>query len=252
LIPAYPRHSWLAAVLPAEARRFRVRDPQIAAILAAAGAELVESSPDMEIGSAEDLEGDADHALVEVRVREPKDRLRLLRAGRRVAGAALVRSRVERVRSAIHRRGYPNVTALAWERGLTIHPSPADGVVHRRVNDWFPIDTILLGSRHRAPKTAFAAALEDAEAEVGKRFEPEGLVFGASGVVYARTADEVIRVGIGPPARRLEEQEAALSALHAAEPPPVVAERVPWILACGRTGLAVWSVERRLRGWTPP
>lgn len=228
-----------------------MRDPQIGAILAAAGAELVESSPDMEIGPAEDLKGDADYALVEVRVREPKDRLRLLRAGRRMAGAALVRSRVERVRSALHRCGYPNVTALAWERGLTMHPSPGDGVAHRRLIDWLPIDTILLGGKHRATKTVFAAALEEAEAAVGKRLEPEGLVFGASGVVFARTADEMIRVGIGPPARRIEEQEAALYALHAAEPPPVVADRVPWILACGRTGLAVWSVERRLRGSTP-
>jgi hypothetical protein len=44
-----PGHAWLAAALPAEARRLRVADPELRATLADAGGEIVAVAPDVEI-----------------------------------------------------------------------------------------------------------------------------------------------------------------------------------------------------------
>jgi aminoglycoside phosphotransferase (APT) family kinase protein len=43
----------------------------------------------------------------------------------------------------------------------------------------------------------------------------------------------------------------ALAALRTASPPPIVSDRVPWLLASGSHGLAQWTAERRLAGAEP-
>src|SRR5919199_836165 len=45
LPPAFAGHGWLPAVLPADATRFRVTDPDLAYTLREAGAELVAADP---------------------------------------------------------------------------------------------------------------------------------------------------------------------------------------------------------------
>jgi CelD/BcsL family acetyltransferase involved in cellulose biosynthesis len=77
-------------------------------------------------------------------------------------------------------------------------------------------------------------------------------VLGASGVVIAIASDAVFRVAIGPAARRLDEQALALDVLGRENPPALIADRVPWLKATGRCGLAAWSLERRLCGHRPP
>jgi hypothetical protein len=52
-------YGWLAAVIPADARRFRVADPALAAVLTDAGADLIGDSLDVEIGAVRELRGDA-------------------------------------------------------------------------------------------------------------------------------------------------------------------------------------------------
>src|SRR5262249_40898322 len=80
--PAQAGHGWLAAIAPADARRFRVDDPALSETLRFAGAELTEDAPDVEIGPAP--RGDAGCAVVVVSDVRPE-------GGRRVA-RAIVRS----------------------------------------------------------------------------------------------------------------------------------------------------------------
>ena len=51
---------------------------------------------------------------------------------------------------------------------------------------------------------------------------------------------------------RLKLLHAGLSALEASSPPPIVADRIPWLRGAGTVGLAEWSLERRLPGTAPP
>src|SRR5688572_24965654 len=60
---ARPAEGWLAAVVPAGARRFRAADPLVRQALAAAGAELTESDPDVEIAPPGTIRGDAPIAI---------------------------------------------------------------------------------------------------------------------------------------------------------------------------------------------
>ena len=69
-------HGWLAAVLPADATRFRALDEGLAAVLADAGAELVESGADVDIAPASELRGEADLAVVSFAARPPTARTR--------------------------------------------------------------------------------------------------------------------------------------------------------------------------------
>jgi aminoglycoside phosphotransferase (APT) family kinase protein len=62
----------------------------------------------------------------------------------------------------------------------------------------------------------------------------------------------VLRIAIGPGRQKIELQKTALERLAAGSPPPVVAQRVPRILAAGKLGLGDWSAEELLPGRTAP
>ena len=64
-------------------------------------------------------------------------------------------------------------------------------------------------------------------------------------------ADTVLRVAVGTSREEIDRQVAAMKTLHAADVPASVADRVPGLLAHGSSGLADWSLERRLPGATP-
>jgi aminoglycoside phosphotransferase (APT) family kinase protein len=72
-----------------------------------------------------------------------------------------------------------------------------------------------------------------------------------SGLVAAMTDKGLIRIAVGPSRRQLEGQSRALELLQATGPEAPVAERAPWVLASGKSGLAEWSLERRLAGSRP-
>jgi aminoglycoside phosphotransferase (APT) family kinase protein len=50
----------------------------------------------------------------------------------------------------------------------------------------------------------------------------------------------------------MERQGVALAALAGYDPVQIVADRVPWVITRGRSGLAEWSFERRLAGRPAP
>jgi hypothetical protein len=69
--------------------------------------------------------------------------------------------------------------------------------------------------------------------------------------VLVATDAGVLRVALGPGRAEVDGQVSALTALAGQEAPPVVAERIPWLLADGEAGLARWSLERLRPGARP-
>ena len=214
--PAPPRQGWLAAVVPADARRFRVDDPLLAATLTAAGAALAETNADVDV--QEGTSGPTDAAVVVVRIeaRPPTSRIRAVRALQRAWSSFGLRARFPR--------------ALLWDEDL---PLPA------------PIRRLPLGAL-QVRGNVHPTALEAAAAAAGARIR--GRPFVRQGLVVANTEEGVLRVGVGPASAQIDNATSSLDALRAAHPPPAVAERVPWLLRGGTAGLVRWSLERRLPG----
>jgi aminoglycoside phosphotransferase (APT) family kinase protein len=241
---------WLPAVVPVGARRFRVAEPTLAGVLTDAGAELVDAGADVEIGrSAAELEGGA--SLAVVFVPPPSARARPLPA--RVAAKAGAAGRAvvlaERARRDLRRLGYPHVSVLRWDLrdrvALPGFPVPRRGPAER-----LPAAALVVGWRGRRPPTTLDAALESAGRAVGTALGPRWVSI-RPGPVLAATDAGVLRVALGPSRTEVEGQVAALTALAAAGAPPLVAERIPWLLASGEAGLARWSLERLRSGARP-
>jgi Phosphotransferase enzyme family len=236
-------HGWLPAVVPTRARRFRVEDAELAAALAEAGAELVESAAEVEIAPAgAEIQGEAELAIVTVVGPESRAGPPLVRAARRAAHSLRARLEAARARRALRRRGYADVSVLRWDLpdrvrlpGLT-----ADG-------PRLPRYALVVGRRRAREPTAVESALETAA-------EPGAGVSWAStraGLVVLAVNGSLLRVAIGPTRAEIDNGAAALEALRAASPPSEVADRVPWPLSRGRVGLADWSLERLLTGTQP-
>jgi len=244
-----PRLGWLAAIVPVAARRFRVRDREFAAVISAGGGELVDSSPDVEITAAGELVGDARFAIVPIGIQGPRaGRPRLLRAASRLADAALVSRRTAAARRAALRLGYVRAVSVAWEPYTTLLPSLVGAPRGVPLFQRLPRQTVVVCRRGPPEPTALEAALAAASRELGRELDVRTVVLGGTGVLVARAEDVILRVSLGPAARRIEDQRAVLDSLRGANPGALVAERVPWVLASGSAGLAKWSVERRLPG----
>jgi hypothetical protein len=246
----YPRHNWLAAVIPADARRFRVADDTLAATLAEAGAELVDSDADVEIAPARALTGDAPFAVVSLDHILPEGSSRLVQAFRRALGSLRIRVRAHLLRPAVRRRGYPSTTVVPWEWEQVVRLRAMDHRQPMRLAERLPLAALVVGSRRGSTATILEEALSQANEKLGSPLRPGRPLVRQGGLVAI--ADEgVLRVAVGPASRELGLLRGALDALHRADPPDVVADRVPWILGNGRAGLAEWTVERRLPGSDP-
>jgi hypothetical protein len=238
-------HGWLAAVLPADATRFRAVDEGLAAVLADAGAELVESGADVDIAPASELRGEADLAVVSFAAR-PHDSTHLaVRVGRRLVSAAGVRVRALRARTVVRRRGYSRTEVVFWDvrQHFRAHGARAP---RRKPVEYLPQRALVLGRRSGEAPTLLDASLAAAGA-AGSAEAPSI----RAGLAAAMTDQGLLRVAVGPARRQLEDQSGALEALRASHPEAIVADRVPWPLAVGKTGLADWSLEQRLPGSKP-
>lgn len=248
-----PRLGWLVVAFPAQAKRFRAGDPELAAFLTAAGAEVVAADPDVEIGAPDQLEGDASCAVVLVRASESSRAApRALRAARRLSGSVALRVRVAEARRALQRRGYRHVVVAGWERHVSLGRDLSLRLDHSKPWQRFPLRAAVVGRRELGRPTAVDAAVAAAADSLGRRPEPSVLVLGSSGIVLAAFEDAIVRVSVGPAARQIEGQRVALDALASVSPGPTVRDRVPWLLGYGRVGLATWSLERRFPGAVPP
>ena len=243
-------HGWLAAVLPADATRFRAVDQGLAAVLADAGAELVESGPDVDIAPASELRGEADLAVVSFAAR-PHDSTHLaVRVSRRLVSAAAVRVRALSARRVVRRRGYPRTEVVFWDvrQQFRVSGRRAPG---RKPVEYLPQRALVLGRRSADAPTLLDASLAEAAVAIGITLDSETPSIRA-GLAATMSGQGLLRVAVGPARRQLEEQSKALEALRACSVEAIVADRVPWPLAAGKTGLADWALETRLPGAQPP
>jgi aminoglycoside phosphotransferase (APT) family kinase protein len=242
---------WFAGVIPADARRFRVTDPELAAIVTAAGAEVVETAPDVEIVPMEDLRGDAPYAVVRLDPSFAEGNALLHRTATRVRAFVQTQAGAFRARRALRRCGYPSQVVVRWDLGQVLRrPGPRDPKYRPRIAERLPSGAVVVGCPSPEVRTVLDDVAERAAREVGEPFEPGWPTVRGSGVLLAVADRVVLKVAVGPARREIERHAAALDLLRA-QPDEVVAARTPRMLARGQAGLAYWSLERRVAGTEP-
>ena len=246
----YSGYAWLAAVVPAAAHRFRTTDPVLAAALLDAGAELAEDSPDVEIVRPEEITGEAAMAIVDIGGLSINRGGIIRRLGGRIASSLTSRLLASRARRIVRRCGYETVAVIPWEVSHTFRRTRfAAGARRASLMELLPLRALVVGQRRRSEPTLLDAAI--AEAGTASGLELRGAhETPRHGVFVVKSREAVLRVAVGPGSRQIKNQFEALEALRGADVPPYVADRVPWVLARGRSGLAAWSLERRLPGST--
>jgi phosphotransferase family enzyme len=242
-------HGWLPAVLPADARRFRVADTVLSAALASIGAEIVEDDPDVEIADEpQALRGDAPLAVLTLDPPPRRGGGRVLRGAKRVATSLSTRARARQAQRLLREAGYEPAVFL-WDVGQRAN-LPLVTVAGRSLPERLPQRAVALGRRGERGPTALEAALAEAGKAAGEELRPEWASIRA-GIVVVAAGSAVLRVAIGRARSQIRDQIAALEALRLATSPAAVAERIPWVIAYGRAGLTDWSLERRLPGARP-
>ncbi len=246
----HPEHAWLAAALPANARRLRVHDETLAAMLRAAGADVTGTEPDVEIGRAGAIAGDAPLALVPIAALGTLLGPRPLRLARRLAAAGTVRARATVARRVLRRHGYPDVEVWPWdvEQAMRL-PGPRPRPL--RLVERVPRAALVIGRRADLGPSVLDAVAREAGSRIGLSLVPRWPHVTPSGALLVFSASHVLRVAAGPGRRNLERHRAALSELRALDPPAAVAERLPRAGPSGDLGLAGWLIEGRLRGTVP-
>ena len=253
LTPGQPErgYGWLAAVIPAEARRFRISDPKLAALLNDVGAELIDVRPDVEIAPARQLRGDAAVSIAVLGRPARGGRSFAMRAVWRLAMSARARVEARRARRTVARLGFGTVEVLGWDHQRTLrHPSAKSGSRRLPVAEYFPRRALVIGRRSMKLPTLLDAVLAEAGAAVGRSLRARSTMI-RSGLLVVDTGGGILRVAVGPGSWQIEKQREALAALEIAGSPPIVAERIPWEISSGRCGLADWSLERTLSGKQP-
>ncbi len=239
--PAHAGHGWLAALVPADARSFRVVDPALEQALRFAGAELVEERPDVEIGPADAIRGDARYAVVVVAEERPEGSFRPLRAALRAARSRRALRGASLAARGLRARGYEQVSTIPWALD---RPFPLPGQGAPAVG--LPVWALVVGGPGGARGPTI---LESVAAAAGVQLEQLPNV--RQGVVVAVTRQGVLRVAVGPAERQIAEQTHALARLRELGPGSLAVERAPAILGSGRVGFALWSLEERLPGKAP-
>jgi Phosphotransferase enzyme family len=241
---SYVGYGWLAAVLPAGARRIRTDDAALAELLAGAGYELSDESADVELIASGGAAADAPQVVVHLHRAFPERSSRPAQALARVRGAVGVAGQARRVAAGLRRRGYKRVRVLRWDLNQRLFLETA-GARPSRV-ERFPLGALVLASREEATPTLLDEAVAAAGWRTGQAPAAPPRV-GAEGLVCVGD-QTVLRVSVGPAARQLRAQRAALDVLWSAEPDPVVAGRTPRILGSGELATGAWSVESRAHG----
>lgn len=240
-----PRHGWLAAVLPAHARRFRTPYASLAGLLEASGAELLERRPDVEIAPAGELRGDADYGIVPIWARESRSRSRLVRGFLRLLRSIRVLASLRSAKRSLARVGYAELHVLTWEREEPLLIRAGDSS-RRPLAHRFPLNAVAFAG-NAARSTVLEAALAEAARSCTGAVREERVFLGSGGVVVVRGEREVVRVVVGP-TRSVEAQRDALSWLSGADVADSIRQLIPVIVASGETGLSRWTVETRLGG----
>jgi aminoglycoside phosphotransferase (APT) family kinase protein len=247
---SYPGHGWLAAAIPAQARRFRVSDQALAHTLVNAGAELVEHSPDVEIAPTRHLRGDATVAIVNLDAPTPDVDSRPRRAAKRVAGSLSVRVEARTARARIRQLGYPEISTLTWDMAQPFDVGEVPANRSAGVAERLPRHAAVVGRRSETGPTALGAAIKEASDAIGGPIRFDALSM-REAVLVAVGDSGVLRIAVGPARRQLQRQAAALNQLRATRAAELDPSCVSWPLASGKTGIADWAIEERLPGTRP-
>lgn len=171
-----------------------------------------------------------------------------VRAASRVAKSVQVRMSAARARRALRARGYPFVDAVPWDVRHTFRPSGIEQAGRpARLAEYLPLRALVVARRGERPRTLLDAVLGEAGAATGKTLTP-GWSSIRAGILIASANGALLRIAVGPASSQISAGHAALEALAAGDVPPLVASRVPWLLARGKESLADWSLEQRLSG----
>jgi hypothetical protein len=245
---AEPGYGWLPAVIPADARSFRVFDVALASVLTDAGLKVVRTDPDVEIAPIGEIRGDADVAIA-VLGRPPTAGYPILvRIVRRAGRSLRVQLGARRARRLVRRIGYPVSRTFLWDHGMTPRRARGKRAAFRsRLVERLPERGLVTGARSPDLRTLLDEIVSDASN--GRVLEARPSI--RAEVLIADTEHGVLRVGIGPGRRQIVGQRAAIATLEACGPPPFVAERVPRQVRAGRRGGADWSLASRLSGTRP-
>jgi aminoglycoside phosphotransferase (APT) family kinase protein len=244
----YRRHAWIPAVVPADARCFRVHDAELAGLLCEAGAEVVDTKPEVEIGPVDGLRGDGPCTVVPLEAPRREVESRLVRAGGRVRESFRIRREARRAEAALQQLGYGSTAVATWELEQHVRaPWLPTGRPRARGAERFPLGAVVVGHRSSRLPTALEAALACVSADDGHD-TLAALPTVRAGMLVAFSAEGVLRVAIGPGRTEMERQRETLALLRRCRPTAAVSDRVPWPLDSGRIGLADWSLERTLPG----
>ena len=241
-------HTWLPAVLPARSHRLLVSDSVLARELGEIGAELVEHNADAEIGPPAELPGQAPFAASPVGDSDADARSVIGRVGTRIRSTVSVRVQAARAQHALRRLGYDETEVFLWDLGQPL----ALGRLRRRrsLAERLPRWAVALGRRGQREPTLLEAAVEDAAAALERPLRVEW-ASARAGPTTAGLDGGLLRIAVGSSRGQLERQAAAHATLREARLPHRVEELIPWVEAQGRTGIADWTLERRLPGETP-
>src|SRR5690242_232488 len=108
-------YGWVTAVIPADARRFRVTDPALGDLLREAGAEITEVTPDVELAAAAELRGEGEVAIAILGRPRLFERPAPVRVASRLVTFLRVRLAAGRARRTVLRLGYSTVLDLTWD-----------------------------------------------------------------------------------------------------------------------------------------
>jgi aminoglycoside phosphotransferase (APT) family kinase protein len=248
---SYPRHNWLPAAIPADARRFRVADPRLGQTLVTSGAELVETDPEVALGPADVVGSDAPYVVVGIEHIPREGGFRLMRAARRATRSLALRVSAERARRILQARSYTMSTPIYWEWEQAVRLPWIRASPKHLWSGRFPLGALVIGSRRGRPPTILEVSSARAGEQIGAQLDYGWPLATQAGLVVIANQG-VLRVAVGSARQHLHDQREVLRALEASGPPAEIARLIPGNLADGTTGLANWSLEKRLPGTTAP
>jgi aminoglycoside phosphotransferase (APT) family kinase protein len=240
-------YGWLPALIPVDARTFRVPDESLAQVLTDAGAELVEDEADVEIVEPERLSGTGALAIVTIEAVHREGESLLRSAAQRLRQSVRTRLAAARARRSLIARGYGAASVVLWDIDQFVHLQGYRAAGRRQLQEYLPQRALVEGRRGESEPTVLEAVAEEVGRQIGRTVE-YSLPLARQGLLIALADEYVLRIAIGPGRQKIELQQTALKLLAAASPPPVVAQRIPRTVGTGRLGLGDWSAEERLAG----
>jgi aminoglycoside phosphotransferase (APT) family kinase protein len=240
---------WLPALIPAEARTFRTSDPMLEKVLVDAGGELVDERPDVEIADADQLVGDSGVAIATIEPGHHEGSSLIASAARRLRRTIESRVAAGRASRRLSALGYGESDVVLWDIDQFVHLPGGGSTGRRRAAELLPQRALVVGRRGAPEPTVLEAVAEEVGRQVGRAVE-YGQPLARQGRTVALADEYVLRVAIGPGRQKIEVHQTALERLAARALPPVVAQRVPRLVAAGKLGLGDWSAEERLPGTT--